>query len=637
MVRSLRPIEVFPITTRHLKVLRVTDVTPGMRRVTLGGEQLAEHVAQNGRQVAAFRSDGFDDEFKLILKHPDISEAVGPTQADGVLDWPRGDKHLLFRTYTVRRWDPVAGELDIDFVKHGVGPATSWAYRVQPGETVQIAGPKSSSPHPDGVDWTLIAGDETALPAIGRWLEEWPEDARAQIFIEVGEVEHQQNLPVPEGVELTWLPRRGAEPGTTTMLLDAIRSTQWWSGRVFAWVAGEALSLTPIRRFLRNEKGLEKEQVEVTGYWRRQQVVVSQEDSSLPDLAATENEAEKLHELAEIVPGFALRVAATLDLAGELSGEPRSVAQVALATGTEPSGLARLLRYLEALNVTQRNEAGAYSLTSLGRGLESEHVAEALDLASDHAQRELLGMLRLLDAIRPPDQGRDWWATLQQRGRGVVDPRVQAGRVRDEAATAEYVAGALAQVPKFSGLTDIVIQGQAASTFAGALISAHPGLSVQVVGAAADIEIFTRINPPHDHLAYRVQPPEEADTAVSVSTSGTVKDAKAGASDRDYGAEVVLLLGLLNQYEDEAAIRLLRQRARWLRPAGTILVFGDVLDEKLAHEHDYEDDLIDFALHRGGSRTHAEYLALFDNAGFTGVERRTVGWGYALYEIRLRD
>lgn len=99
-------------------MLRVTDVSPGMRRVTLGGPALRAHVAENGYPVAAFRSDGFDDEFKLFMRHPDVVEAVGPTQADGVLNWPR-DPHLLTRTYTVRRWDAERGEVDVEVVRHG--------------------------------------------------------------------------------------------------------------------------------------------------------------------------------------------------------------------------------------------------------------------------------------------------------------------------------------------------------------------------------------------------------------------------------------------------------------------------------------------------------------------------------------
>lgn len=128
MARSLRPIQILPITTRFLEVIRTEAVTPGMQRVTLGGEQLKAHTAENGFPVQQFISDGFDDEFKVLIKHPDVDVAVGPTQADRVLNWPRGDKHMLLRTYTVRDWRPDAGdhgELDVDFVVHGVGPATS--------------------------------------------------------------------------------------------------------------------------------------------------------------------------------------------------------------------------------------------------------------------------------------------------------------------------------------------------------------------------------------------------------------------------------------------------------------------------------------------------------------------------------
>ncbi len=211
MARTLRSLEVFPITTRMLQVIRTADVTPGMRRVTIGGPALAAHTADNGFPVDAFRSDGFDDEFKILLKHPDSEVIVGPVQADGVLNWPRGDDHLVLRTYTVRRWDPVMGEIDVDFVRHGLGPATTWAYTAQPGDEVQIAGPKMSGAQPVDADWVLVVGDETALPAIGRWLEEWQEGVRGQFFVEVAEEEHRQlDLPVPEGVELTWRVRNGA-------------------------------------------------------------------------------------------------------------------------------------------------------------------------------------------------------------------------------------------------------------------------------------------------------------------------------------------------------------------------------------------------------------------------------------------
>lgn len=612
MARSLRPIEVFPITTRRLQVLRVSDVSPGMRRVTLGGDQLQAHVAENGYPVAAFRSDGMDDEFKLMFRHPDLDEALGPTQADGVLNWPR-DPKLLMRTYTVRRWDPVAGELDVDFVRHGVGPASSWSYRVQPGETIQIAGPKSSAPHPEGVDWTLLAGDETALPAIGRWLENWPAGARGQVFVEVAEESHRQDLPVPEGVELTWLSRDGAEPGTTTLLFDAIRAADWWDGKVFAWVSGETLTLTPIRRWLRNEKGLPKEQVEVTGYWRRQEVAVSESDSSLPDFEATEDERDRFHELTEIGPGFALRVATTIGLAAAFDAKPRTVAELAAATGTDQVGLGKLVRYLVSLDVAADLGDGRFELTGLGRELEDDHYIEELDLDGVHAQRELAGMLALLAAVRTGkgDDARRFGVGFEERVVG--DRSLLTERIEHEAERAVYFAGALAAKAPLDGASSVVVSGEAAGSYARALVDANPTLRASVIGTPSEIEVLARIHGEHERVTYTV---------------GSMLEARPEAVD------AVLFAGRFDELPDADAVHVLRTAAAGLTEGGRILLFADLLDE-LSGEHEFEDDLIDFALHGGGRRDHDEYVALFSDAGLATPERTTVGWGLTLYTSTL--
>ncbi|NEE40962.1 siderophore-interacting protein, partial [Streptomyces sp. SID7982] len=82
-------------------------------------------------------------------------------------------------------------------------------------EITWIAGPKMSHGHPEGVDWLLVIGDETALPAIGRWLAEMPAGTRARVFIEVGEESHRQDLPTEADATITWLTRDGAPAGTT--------------------------------------------------------------------------------------------------------------------------------------------------------------------------------------------------------------------------------------------------------------------------------------------------------------------------------------------------------------------------------------------------------------------------------------
>lgn len=611
MARSLRPVDVYPITTRTLDVLRVEDVTPGMRRVTLGGPELAAHIAANGYPVAAFRSDGFDDEGKLILKHPAADIAVGPTQADGVLNWPRDNEHLLLRTYTVRRWDPVAGEVDLDFVRHGVGPATTWAQTVRPGERVQWAGPKSSAPHPEGADWTLVAGDETALPAIGRWLEEWPDGARGQVFIEIAERSHQQDLPVPDGVVVTWLSRDGAEPGTTTLLFDAIRAAEWWEGTVFAWVAGETLTLTPIRRWLRNEKNLPKEQVEVAGYWRRQEVVVTDE-SGVQDLEATEDEDETFHELTELLPGFALRIAASLDLGTVLGGERLTVDEVVTATSADATGVAKLLRYLSAIRITEEDDDGRYTLTSLGRALEEEYVVESLDLAGSDAQAELGALLSLFSAIRTGRGDHDRWFGASFADSEAATPERLTKRLEQDAEFAAYAAGALAASPAASGFGSFAVLGRGPGTFAEELAKANETVTATIVGAPSELEVLQTLHQPHDRIAY---------------APGSL------LSPLPVRAAAVLLLDVLRSVPDADAVHALRQAAAAVEPGGAVLVFGELLDPALASEHDYEHDLYDFALYGGGARGLDEHLALFTAAGLTQIDRTTIGWGYTLFRL----
>lgn len=615
MARSLRPIDVFPLTTRTLSVLRVVDVTPGMRRVTLGGPALAAHTAENGYHVAAFRSDGVDDEFKILLKHPDAEVAVGPTQADGLLVWPRHDEHLVMRTYSVRRWNPETGEIDIDFVLHGVGAASTWARRTQPGDLMQIAGPKASSGHPVSADWTLIAGDETALPAIGRWLEEWPEGARGQVFIEVAEQSHRQQLPTPPGVEVTWLSRDGAEPGTTTLLYDAITGAEWWPGTAFAWVAGETHTLTPIRRWLRNERGLGKEQVEVTGYWRRHEVVASANDSAVPDEAARESAQEKFLHLSEIMPAVTIRIAATIGLAGAFNSAPRTVAELAAATETDPVGLGKMLRYLESIELTELHDDGRYSLTQAGKELENEFIGEILSLDGPEGHRELHGLLALSAAIRTGKGDHAAWFGAGFEESVQSDPTAILKRVEHEAEGAVYVTGSVAASPLFEGLTSLRVAGRAAGAFAERMVAVHPELRVSVLAAPSELAAMSTVHPDHERIVFE---------------PGSMLEARPEPTDG------YLICARVETLSDADAVFMLRQAAASLTEGGRIIIFGSVLDPDQAHDHDFEEDLLLFSLSGGSARFHEEYLRLFSKAGLELSAQDTVGWGRTIYALTAR-
>ncbi|MCE9671207.1 siderophore-interacting protein [Myxococcus stipitatus] len=248
----------FPVKFRCLEVLRVTPVTPHVVRITLGGEDLA-----------GFQSEGADDHVKVLFPEPGKRRPVIPTMGPHGPVLAPGEKKPDSRDYTPRRFDAVAGELDLDFVLHGSGPASTWAAQAKPGDMLGVGGPRGSLFVSNDFDWYLLAGDETAIPAIARRLEELPAGARAIVFIEVANASEEQRFETRADVKLTWLHRDGAEAGTTNLLDAAIRALEFPPGDYFAWVSGESLAMRPIRDHLLNERGTKKSWVRVTGYWKR--------------------------------------------------------------------------------------------------------------------------------------------------------------------------------------------------------------------------------------------------------------------------------------------------------------------------------------------------------------------------------
>lgn len=179
------------------------------------------------------------------------------------------DVRPVMRTLTVRRHRAQTGEVDVDFVLHGDGgPASRWAARAQPGDHVgMLAAPGLYLP-PGTAQWQLIAGDETALPAIGAIVESMPPTTRALVFVEVASGAAEQPLDTPEGVQLRWVYRGAIAAGRGNALLDAVRGATFPEGPPYAWIAGEARAVRMLRRHLVNDRGIDKAAITFTGYWR---------------------------------------------------------------------------------------------------------------------------------------------------------------------------------------------------------------------------------------------------------------------------------------------------------------------------------------------------------------------------------
>ncbi|OKJ71661.1 siderophore-interacting protein [Streptomyces sp. CB02460] len=238
------------------QVLRTERITPHMVRVVLGGDGLAE-----------FALDGFTDHYVKLCFAPEGADYSHPFDMARIREeYPR-ELWPTTRTYTVRSWDPAARELVIDFVVHGdEGLAGPWAAGARPGDQVTFLGPGGGYAPDASADWHLLAGDESALPAVAAALEQMPAGAVVHAYVEVADAAEEQKIATPDGVEVTWLHRAGRPVGEA--LTEAVTGLEFPPGRVQAFVHGEAGFVKEIRRHLRLEREIPASQLSISGYWR---------------------------------------------------------------------------------------------------------------------------------------------------------------------------------------------------------------------------------------------------------------------------------------------------------------------------------------------------------------------------------
>lgn len=239
---------------RLLQVSRSTRVTPKMIRVTLTGEELA-----------GFPGEGPDRRIKMFFPVEGQDRPAVPRASTGGPVWPAGEPRPTIRTYTVRRFDPAAGELDVDFVLHdGYGPAAAWAQAAGPGSWVGVSEPGGRwVPDPSSA-FHVVIGDESALPAVATVLEALPADVPALAILEVADAAEEQELPGHAAV--TWV-HRGAAPAGEP-LVAAVQAAVLPAGDGQAWLAGESAAVKEIRTHLLGDRKLSRRAVYATGYWR---------------------------------------------------------------------------------------------------------------------------------------------------------------------------------------------------------------------------------------------------------------------------------------------------------------------------------------------------------------------------------
>ncbi|MEV0157420.1 siderophore-interacting protein [Micromonospora sp. NPDC050686] len=294
--------ETLPIAPWRLftvEVRAVRRLSPSFTRVTFTGPDLDR-----------FADNGYDQRIKLVLPLPGERTVRMPAGPDWYARWRALPEHRRnpVRTYTVRAVRPHLAEVVVDLVRHGDGgPATRWARRARPGDQIAIVGPDGGyhgehggvefRPPPTGQ--LLLAGDETAVPAIAAILERLPLDARGRVLLEVPHADDALPLAAPPGVVLTWLPRGGEGHGSRLVPALAAAAGELLDGAtrvptppaadidvdvdvdvlwevpaevaptpLYAWLAGEAGVIRALRRHLVGERGLDRRAVAFMGYWR---------------------------------------------------------------------------------------------------------------------------------------------------------------------------------------------------------------------------------------------------------------------------------------------------------------------------------------------------------------------------------
>jgi NADPH-dependent ferric siderophore reductase len=240
------------------EVIAVQRITPHMVKVSLGGADLD-----------GFVSSGFDDHVKLFFPNPGEMRPILPNTPQSNQITVEGTLKPVARDYTPRRHDAVSRTLEIEFALHDSGPATAWAAQARPGHFLGVGGPRGSFIIPTDFACHLLVGDETALPAISRRLEELPPAVRAIVVVEVDTVAEEQGFATQAQAKIVWVHRLGAEPGSVRPLLDAVRALTLPTEDIFAWAACESGVARALRLHFLNERGFGKGRVKAAGYWKR--------------------------------------------------------------------------------------------------------------------------------------------------------------------------------------------------------------------------------------------------------------------------------------------------------------------------------------------------------------------------------
>lgn len=243
-----------PIKTRMIEVIKKQLISPSLLSISFAGDTLDD-----------FLSLTFDDHIKLFFPEPGETLPILPkVTAEGGLDFSAG--RSIMRDFTPRKYSNAAKELEIQFVLHGDGPASTWAQSANVGDLLGIGGPKTSFIMPEDMDWLMLIGDQTAFPAIARCLDELNRDIPITLILKIEAADQKILFERRENLTIVWVVAANDSP----VFAHTVRDYTLPTGQGFVWAAGEASSMQLIHSYLVDTHHMEKGRVRVSNYWKLQ-------------------------------------------------------------------------------------------------------------------------------------------------------------------------------------------------------------------------------------------------------------------------------------------------------------------------------------------------------------------------------
>ncbi len=237
------------LETRHrsVTVAEVDHLTPRMVRVRFRSDDLAD-----------FNSPAHDDHIKVFFS---VSVPEGGEPAHG--------EQRNMRDFTPRAFDAAAGTLVVDFALHDHGPSMQWVSSVEVGQTLEIGGPRGSTVVPDDFDWYLLVGDETALPAIGRRVEELRAGVPVTTVITIANAGEKQVWRTPALWNPIWILRDEIATDDVSALLASLAGLALPPGDGMVWIGAETSAARSLYAQMANERRHPKGWIKAAGYWTR--------------------------------------------------------------------------------------------------------------------------------------------------------------------------------------------------------------------------------------------------------------------------------------------------------------------------------------------------------------------------------